>query len=212
LTHASAGNSFFKNSSWRGSPWAWRQVLDEYPGLRLCFAHFGHLQGAEGASETLKCTSWAEGYLDLMQKHQHVYADISNSDAAHRDQKERDAFQIRFLYWLCARLSPQNGAGIKLARRLIYGSDWWMGMVTGDDNRFFDNIHDMIEHPMKPVCDALKRAGVDFQGDFFGENALRFLGIRDDEGRLRGHGNGQRLLSFQRNLSGPTPRWLQPSA
>ena len=40
----------------------------------------------EEASETVKCTSWVEGYLQLMQTHRHVYADISNSDAAHRDQ------------------------------------------------------------------------------------------------------------------------------
>ena len=125
LAHASDGNSFFKDSAWRGSPWSWRRVLDDYPNLRVCFGHFGHLKGIEGLSGTVNCIAWAEGFLDLIQNHPNVYADVSNTEAGHANDTERLNYQIRFLYWLCGRFSNTDaGRVMKLSQRLIYGSDW----------------------------------------------------------------------------------------
>jgi|GEM_PF-1894026 len=215
LTHASLGNAFFKDAAWRGAPWSWRHVLERHRTLQLCFGHFGNLEGVLGTSDAVSCVAWADAFADLMVEYDNVYADISDSDAAQSDAKGRLDYQDRFLFWLCRRLADKD-SGPKLAQRLLYGSDWWMGMIAGMDKEFFNRIEEMVTVQMKPYADTTKGAKGAFVRGFFGENALRFLGIRGDDGKVRTEdkSTAQRLRKRYDQVKPETPadsrypRWL----
>lgn len=201
LTHASSGNSFFPDSSWRASPWGWRHVLEKYSGLRVCFGHFGHMEGVDGTTDPISCLAWGEGFLALMKEYPNVYGDISNSPAGGRGDGDRNEYQSRFLYWLCDRLA--NDDNKVLAHRLVFGSDWWMGAVSGDDAGFFKQIAAMVKTSMPGVTSSA--AAQTFTEDFWWRNALRFLGIRDDAGKVRADSTGGRLKTYYGEKA---PRWL----
>lgn len=211
LAHASAGNSFHPDASWYGGPWAWRHVLTEFPQLRVCFGHFGGLEGTTEYADPIACVAWNEGFAELMVKHDNVYADISNSDAGQDEQGEREEYQKRFLYWLCHKLSQVDAnSGRKLSQRLMYGSDWWMNIRDGMESVFLSNIQTMVNVAMEPACKHLAEGNerTDFKADFFGANAMRYLGIWDDEGNVSETGNGKRLGDFYDTLELERPPWL----
>lgn len=205
LTHASEGNAFFPDSSWRGSPWGWRRALAEFPDLRVCFGHFGHMEGLLGTADALPCVAWAEGFVELMLKHPNVYADVSNSEAASSNPKRRQAYQGRFLHWLCGKLASDDGP--RISERLLYGSDWWMGAMSGMDRHFMNEIRAMIEDSMGAVTKRPEH--VDFRPRFWGENALRFLGVRQADGSLCSDGTARRLGGLYEREGLARPRWLR---
>jgi len=203
LTHASMGNSFFKDSSWRASPWGWRHALEKHNDLRVCFGHFGHMQGIDGKTAPVNCLAWAEGFLELMKTYPNVYGDVSNSLAGFKDRNVRETYQSQFLFWLCGRLSKDEKK--VLAHRLLYGSDWWMGVISGDDAGFFDQIADMVKTSMGEYTKSAK----EFPPDFWFRNSLRFLGIIGDDGKVRTNerSTGYRLREYYKDAT--RPRWLE---
>jgi predicted TIM-barrel fold metal-dependent hydrolase len=206
LTHASAGNGFKPDAAWRGSPWAWRHVLEKYPKLRVCFGHMGFAEGMEEDGSGLRCVSWAEGFAALMREYDNVYGDVSDSDAALPDKRKRETYQKQYLAWLCRSLAADGGP--KLAQRIAYGSDWWLNVREGMGEVFLPNIDAMVGGAMAPACDVLHAAQVDFHADFFGCNALRFLGILDNDGNVR---NGAAVARLSKLYAGTRrPAWLTP--
>ena len=79
LTHASFSNGFEPGWDELAAPAGWANVLREYPRLRLCFGHFGHLNGAAKGDRVPPPTSWPMQYLALMDRYEHVYADVGCS-------------------------------------------------------------------------------------------------------------------------------------
>jgi predicted TIM-barrel fold metal-dependent hydrolase len=207
LTHASDGNSFYPDSAWRAAPWGWKHALEKHPNLRVCFGHFGHLNGIDGTSDPVSCLAWGEGFLDLMRKYPNVYGDISDSDAGKANAQDRADYQSRFLYWLCGRLADKDSA--VLSQRLLYGSDWWMGVVDGMDVGFLKQIQSLVADGMKPYTGGHPPDGAQFAPRFWSENALRFLGIWDNDGKLRKDGTAKRLTDRYNKEGVPLPRWLR---
>lgn len=80
LTHASHSNGFETAYSDFAAPTGWEQVLKEYPNLRICFGHFGHMQGVGQDPTHPGADSWAARFAKLMDAYPNVYADVGCSD------------------------------------------------------------------------------------------------------------------------------------
>jgi hypothetical protein len=81
----------------------------------------------------------------------------------------------------------------------MYGSDWWL-------NRFDPGGPALVEAFEARLEAWLGRAA---REAIMGRNALRFLGLLDDDDRpLPSNRNRLRLRGFHSDSGGPTPDWL----
>jgi hypothetical protein len=92
-------------------PHAWRQVLNKFPNLKLCLAHFGGNLFPQGLDN-----DWIKEIIDLIHDYSNVYTDIScwNLD------KNKDIFidllsQKKYNY---------------LKDRILFGTDWYMTLLA----------------------------------------------------------------------------------
>ncbi len=191
--HASPANEFALGYGQLAAPERWAPVLREFPNLRLNFGHFGHETGAGGGASDVTDGvearhAWMRQAAELIEEHAHVYADLSSSPLVYDA-----AYASRFgahLQALCARFP-------RLRSRLMYGSDWWL-------NRFEPGAATAVAVFQRRLEDWLGPGGRDA---VMGRNALRFLGLLDEDDRLAlGNRNHQRLRAFYG--AEPPPPWL----
>lgn len=96
------------------SPKAWREVLNKYPSLRLCLAHFG--------GDTKVGREWGEEIIRMMEeeiapgkrRYPNFYADLSSSFA-------EEAFRNYFKGLLAKHPS--------IADRVLFGTDWYLTLM-----------------------------------------------------------------------------------
>src|SRR6185369_12366153 len=115
---------------------------------------------------------------EIIQAHPQVYADLSGSPLVYDP-----AYAARFggyLQTLCARFP-------RLSSRLMYGSDWWLSRFDPGGAAMVEAFEARLESWLgAPAREAI-----------MGRNALRFLGLLDDDDRLRlGNRNRLRLRAF----------------
>ena len=187
-THASAANEYGLGLHRIVSPAHWRPVLERHPALRLNFGHFGHDYGvADPAAPRESADAWIYQAAALIERHPNVYADLSNSplvyDAAYGQR-------------LRALLTDVVARYPKVKRRLMYGSDWWLSGLDPDATAAIGQFHATLGGLF----------GADGLADLMGRNALRFLGLLDDDGRLRAGAAAARLRAFYG--TSPLPAWL----
>jgi predicted TIM-barrel fold metal-dependent hydrolase len=195
LTHASHSNGFEAGYDDFASPSGWEQVLRQYPKLRLCFGHFGHLYGVQQGEDVPRANSWPMRYLTLMDTYEYVYADVGCSkygfDAAYRD---------RFDAFLRVILGPMEGADArhhKRRRRIMFGSDYWMNTLDPDHTKALTRFTAGVQ----------RQFGDEVLAFFQGGNALRWLGMTDDLDRIDLASKSRaRLVSFYGDQ--PLPEWL----
>ncbi len=194
LTHAAASNGFADGYDDLASPAGWELAFAEFPHLRVCFGHFGHLHG-EADPVDAASFGWPSRFLRLIDNYPNVYADVGNSKLAIDDR-----FRARYVELLRAFLGPAgttDATFVKRRKRVMYGSDWWMNTLSPDHASY----HEVFNQTVSAAFDA------DVHRWFMGDNALRFLGIADDAGGpAEGNLNRQRL----RAAYGPRrpPDWL----
>ncbi|MGN9911213.1 amidohydrolase family protein [Phytohabitans sp. LJ34] len=194
LTHAARSNGFDKGYDELASPAGWAGVLSEFPELRLCFGHFGHLQGV-GDPGKPTATSWPARFLRLIDSYPHVYADVGNSRYAYDDDYRRrfDAF----LGWALGGPDSGDPTGRKRRRRIMFGSDYWMNTLGPGHHDALTRFRDGVESAF----------GARARDDFLGHNALRWLGFRDEDDAVRADGPAvTRLRAFYADH--PLPSWL----
>lgn len=111
------------------SPDAWRKVLEHYPNLRLCLAHFGGI-----AKETLEW-KWHEQIFEMMNEYPNLYVDISSSFCS---EKFRNLFKNK--------LVPNHP---EIHDRILFGSDWFMTLNRltegADYTEFCETAKEFIE-------------------------------------------------------------------
>jgi predicted TIM-barrel fold metal-dependent hydrolase len=90
-------------------PCIWRKVLNKYPDLKICFAHFG------GDSDT-----WQEEIKKLILDFDNVYTDLSCQTSQGMLQKINDRY-----------FKIDNDENIKIRNRIMYGSDYFLNMLSG---------------------------------------------------------------------------------
>lgn len=200
LTHAASSNGFGPGYDDLAAPEGWAVALAEYPGLRVCFGHFGHLHGerdVDGIGED-GARGWPSRFADLIDTHDHVYADVGYSRAA-----TSPAHEARFVGLLRRLLGPADASDPLLAkrrRRIIYGSDFWMNTLEPGHAAYHTKLKQIIADSFEAPIPQW----------FLGENALRLLGFVDDDGDpAEGNANRRRLLHFYDASPHPAPEWLQ---
>jgi len=126
---------FFKNYV---HPEMWRPVLENFPDLHLCLAHFGGDEWRRGPWEEWNDSppsEWIKSIIDLTKKYKNVYTDIScfNLDKEINDDNEdgrkvRNTFN-KMLYWMRDRDEYRH-----LQNKVIFGTDWYLTHLTRSDD------------------------------------------------------------------------------
>jgi len=108
-------------------PAGWAKVLQQYPALRLNFAHFG---GREGGSILNRYAydhdSWCQQIADLVQRYENVYADVAYHDEALRARSAEAYF--------CNLEDMLRDE--RLASRALFGTDWPMTRHTWTEEEY----------------------------------------------------------------------------
>jgi predicted TIM-barrel fold metal-dependent hydrolase len=117
-------------------PDIWKIVLDEYPGLRLNLAHFGG-----------DCNDWRNRIAQMINsnKYQNLYTDLSCRTNVDEIQGIRNEYDKQ----------------AAIQRRLMYGSDFSIVLMSSDLTNFLKNIESAF-----PVAK---------HQDIYCDNAKRFL-------------------------------------
>lgn len=113
------------------SPADWDAILADFPGLKVCFGHFGGVENL--VVDPITPDSWTDQILGLMRKYpDSVYADISYHDSA-MDAGDHEAAYFANL----KRLLNDS----QYASRILFGTDFHLiRQRVRDDNlwRFFE--------------------------------------------------------------------------
>lgn len=133
LTHPKTGKKLKRKNNqefanYFTEPENYKYLLEDFPKLKICLAHFG------GASEWEKylATSWDKSMekcwfsviLDLIKKYINVYADVSHT------------MHDRSLYPLL-KITLQDK---RIRSRVLYGSDFYMTELTISERSFSINL------------------------------------------------------------------------
>ncbi len=190
LMHCSKGGFYAKKEYINYcNPAHWRRVLLKYPDLRICFAHFGG--GGAFLRRPIGKTSWASTILDLMERHQGVYADISfHTGLMDGGQGETNYFD-NFREFLRHNTYKD---------RILFGTDYWLVRTRlAEENhwRYFQKKFSKQE--FKVISET---------------NPRRFLGLPDDAGRM-----GKNIERYVRHIVANRDRvgsepaeWLETAA
>ncbi len=103
------GNAVKERAHILNHPSLWRKVLEQFPDLKICFAHFG------GGSD-----DWQAEIKQLILDYENVYTDLSCQTNLDKLDK------IRQRYY-----NEDTTENIKLRNRIMYGSDYFLNMLQG---------------------------------------------------------------------------------
>lgn len=128
------------------SPYAWEKVLEKYPDLRLCIAHFGGSDKKPTNKEALSgwnkpinvqeatkgqwdTSVWNQKIISMIQTYKNLYTDISCHDVKN----------------LLPILPCAIEAWPDLRKRIMFGTDWYMTEIQGFSyEEFIDQMKDGI--------------------------------------------------------------------
>lgn len=194
LTHAAHSNGFEPGYNGFAGPAGWELVLAQYPDLRLCLGHFGHLHGVGNDPTQPSLDGWPRRFVDLIDRYPNVYADVGNSKLPLSEK-----YKVAFVALLQALLGGDDPDDVEMKRRrrLLYGSDFWMNTMSPGHKGFLTGF-------LAPISEGFDAGTTEA---FMGRNGLRFLGFTgDDDEPDPTNQNRQRLVAFH----GPhaTPAWL----
>lgn len=158
LLHCNRGGFYFTKADIEFcNPRAWKDVLADFQGLRVCFGHFG---GDENLVQpVIPPNSWTAAILELMEQHSGVYADIAyHTDCMAGGDAEKNYFTR--LGELLARPTIRD--------RVLFGSDFFLvRQQLREDNlwRYFETKFSAAEFQRITVA-----------------NPRAFLGLPNDDG------------------------------
>jgi predicted TIM-barrel fold metal-dependent hydrolase len=109
-----------------GDPKHWRPILEAFPDLTVCFAHFG---GADNLVQNpIPPDSWSQTILDLMDDFDGVYTDVSYNDA-HMAGGEKETRYFAHLKRLLDH--PVYGP------RILFGTDYYLIRMRLQERNFW---------------------------------------------------------------------------
>jgi predicted TIM-barrel fold metal-dependent hydrolase len=184
----STSTGFFKSQATNlyGHPRHWEALLAQRQNLRMCFAHFGGWGGFSGQDAGQQ--EWSDIILSLMERHPHVYADLSY----HVTMMSGGPAEERYLASLRRLLADSA-----YRDRIIFGTDGWLVRLSVPESsywRYFEMRLSVDE--LRHIADITPR---------------RFLGLPDDAG-TGARQNIRRYVSYleaNRSAVGAQPaRWV----
>jgi len=92
-------------------PKAWRKVLEKYPNLKLCLAHFGNVEWTIGLE-----SEWIQEIISLINTYPNVYVDFS----CHNIEKNGANFK-KYI---------EDKKNEKVLQKILFGTDWYMTLVA----------------------------------------------------------------------------------
>lgn len=187
-----------------GSPQSWRPVLERFPALHLNLAHFGWSHGLRYAAARRGFfprwvhddANWVRTICGMIRDHPNLYVDVAHHEVIGEDAESRFRADYKEMY---------GNLGGRLQKRLLFGIDWHV-ITRMDGFECFKAAYERIlggDGTFTP--EEMK--------DFFGGNAVRFLGLlpsgtEPSQGWTR---NRERLDAFYRNNSIRPPAWFVAS-
>ena len=147
-------------------PASWRTVLENYPGLRLDFAHFGkqyaiaskgNLQSLSAKLRHLPDSPWFYTIIELMEEFDGVYSDLSFSGCTNE-------FYSELLSFLSEQKDEKRE---KILSRILFGSDFSVNLLKVESYTEYFSVFDRSGF----TDGEIERIA--------GENALSFLGLSE---------------------------------
>jgi len=121
-----------KRRDYFGDPDNYRYVLDRYPDLKICFAHFGGTDEMDdflnAQNRTEMNATWFYKVKGLLRDYRNTYADISFTK-------------------IDMSLVPLINATLQSSvyrKRILYGTDFYMNKIEGNEKRFSICLRDAL--------------------------------------------------------------------
>jgi predicted TIM-barrel fold metal-dependent hydrolase len=202
-----------------GDPKYWRPVLDRFPRLHLNLAHYGWStpegylpkehwyqirrswqRRMEQARERKKNDSegrevnWVGEICEMMEKYEYLYADVAH----HMVMEDKSIPKFQASYRAMGSVFPRV-----IPKRLLFGIDWHV--ITR-----VDHFIEFRERYEKILAGGNIFTPAEME-DFFGGNALHFLGLLPPGTRSKTGwtGNRKRLRAFYKRKRIRPPKWFQ---
>ncbi len=127
LVHCTEGGFYASRDDIDNSdPKEWAAVLERFPDLRVCLAHFGGATGLIG--EAIAPDSWTATVCDLIEAHPNVYTDV----ACHVDMMKGGTAEAQYFANLKRLLNTSP-----FRRRILFGTDAWLVRTQLTDEHFW---------------------------------------------------------------------------
>jgi hypothetical protein len=121
-------------------PQAWKKVLEKYPKLYLCLAHFGggDTQWQIDPDEDIDKNTWIKTIIDLLLKYDNFYTDMS----------------YIFLEESIKKFSSAIKKYPKIIGKILYGTDWYMTEINC--HRHYDQFCKHSRESITKIFESIK--------------------------------------------------------
>lgn len=128
LTHCNPGGFYFKKADIQlAAPCEFTGVLQDYPALRICFAHFGGDDALVSAQSIDQIGGWTADILQLMRNHSNTYADISY----HTNAMDGGEAEANYFTNMKALIDSAE-----FGDRILYGSDFQLVRMRAREENY----------------------------------------------------------------------------
>ncbi len=155
-------------------PSAWKEVLKNYPKLKLCLAHFGGDE-KDYLKKYKDCVEWREEIIDMIKNHSNFYTDISYVFFPPK-KKDNEDYRNKFKDALKQHHDIKN--------KILFGTDWYLVKmdIKGKDKKSSEYHRYCVESK-----EFLDKIGEELEEDLWTRftcfNPIHFLRL-DDKGKL----------------------------
>jgi hypothetical protein len=166
----------------------WRDVLEQWPRLRVNLAHFGW--GRLGYHWK---NSWVKDICKMIVDFDNLYTDTACHGIL--TKKDHDRFKSDYQAMRHDLMSYRGeNHWSKIKQRLLFGIDWHVIKRKENYERFVKKYREILEYD-----NLFSRKEIKY---FFGGNSLEYLGL------VPGRKNRQRLFRFYKKHKIKRPGWL----
>jgi predicted TIM-barrel fold metal-dependent hydrolase len=174
VSHCSpTGFQAYQGSGENADPKYWSIRLEKQPKLRLVLLHAGGARQeargkefpgwfAKDEAEWASPDNYARVVVELCQKYQNVYADLSHYHEALKDEKEAENLTANV-----RRVLADPTGGYRASTKLMYGSDWHMPRIEDEADEYLELFLQILDpEAMDP-----------YREGFFWKNAREALNL-----------------------------------
>jgi hypothetical protein len=186
-------------------PGAWRKVLEKFPNLNLCLAHFGGAVWEKGPGKS----DWIDAIVDLCTAHEGIFTDFSCFDFHNQAARKNFGDFLRQY-----KDSP-------IMSRILFGTDWYISQLVISKGAFAPmEYKDYCKNAYTLIKEIDEKLWVRFTMvnpfEFYGlgeEDRIRSMtkGLKDEiknpyfDGKL--NAGAEKILSIGKNIDKIKVEW-----